>query len=147
MSSAGAGAPHRGGLDVAAAVGQGGPLDAVQQDARRHEAHLAAGDAHGGEGRLGDGGFRRIVEAHHHDVLGNAQMLVFQRPHQMDGQIVVGADKGVGQPGHGLQLVHQPGGLTVGGAVGCHDAELGVQRQVIIAILDLMLKILKMFKK
>ena len=47
----------------------------------------------------------------------------------MDGQIVVGADKGVRQPGHGLQVFHQPGRLAVGEAVRLGDAQLGRKGQ------------------
>lgn len=73
--------PNRSCLNIAAAVGEIGALNAVQQNSCGDEAHLTAGNVHGGKLGFRHSRFRGIVKPHYHHIRGNLQPHVFQGFH------------------------------------------------------------------
>ena len=73
--------PYWVGADMRPAEGKLRIADAGQQDIGGHAADFDAGDLHGGEGGFHQGGLGSAVKAGDHDIVGDAESLLFDCVH------------------------------------------------------------------
>ena len=118
-----AASPNGGGFHAGPGIGPLRVSDAAQENFSGHSSGFQTGNLHGGQGRVRKGGLGCAVKARYQNISRNGEAHFLERAHQMDGKEIIGADKGVWDAAHPVQLLDQPVRIAIGRIIGGENRE------------------------